>query len=91
VPWARRSLGGGAQVANYDLLRAGGEFLDRAPRYPEMSPSSNPPPTKGNGLRVRGVAAPDSVDVHGYIALLDEAVDQVMRRRQDECGGECEG
>jgi glycine cleavage system H protein len=71
---------------------AAGEFLDcGAGISGDVTLVESDPYERGWLYRVRGVAAPDSVDVHAYIALLDEAVDEVMRRRQDECGGECEG
>ena len=41
--------------------------------------------------RARGTATADTVDVHGYIGILDEAVDAAIRNRREECGGECEG
>ena len=37
--------------------------------------------------RIRGKPAAESLDVHAYITLLDEAVDNVIRDRQGECGG----
>lgn len=40
--------------------------------------------------RVRGRASVDTVDVHGYMSLLDQAVDTAVRNRRAECGGECE-
>jgi glycine cleavage system H protein len=49
------------------------------------------PYERGWLYRVRGIAAADSVDVHGYMAILDEAVDNVIRGREEECAGECEG
>jgi glycine cleavage system H protein len=71
---------------------AGGELLDCGTVISEnVTLFESDPYERGWLYRVRGVAAPDSVNVHGYIAILDEAVDEVMRRRQDECGGECEG
>jgi len=41
--------------------------------------------------RVRGKPAAESVDVHAYITVLDEAVDNVIRGREEECGGTCAG
>ena len=50
-----------------------------------------PDPYGGGWLyRILGKPVGDSVDAHGYIAILDEAVDGVIRSRP-ECGGECEG
>ena len=40
--------------------------------------------------RARGMPASGSLDVHGYAALLDAAVDAVKLAREAECGGECE-
>jgi glycine cleavage system H protein len=71
---------------------AGGEFLDSGAEISgDITLIDSDPYQRGWLYRVRGKAAPDSVDVHGYIALLDEAVDGVMLARQDECGGECGG
>jgi glycine cleavage system H protein len=39
---------------------------------------------------VRGKPAPDSIDVQAYIAILDDAIDRVLRARQAECGEDCE-
>jgi glycine cleavage system H protein len=47
------------------------------------------PYTRGWLYRVRGRPAPDCIDVHGYIALLDAAIEAIVRSRQDECGGDC--
>ena len=41
--------------------------------------------------RVRGKPAAESIDVHAYITLLNEAVDNVIRGREAECGGTCAG
>jgi glycine cleavage system H protein len=70
---------------------AEGEFLDSGNEISrDITLIDSDPYRRGWLYRVRGKAA-DSVDVHGYIALLDEAVDNVVRSRQEECGGECEG
>jgi glycine cleavage system H protein len=70
---------------------AEGEFLDSGSEISgDITLIDSDPYERGWLYRIRGKAA-DSVDVHGYIALLDEAVDNVVRSRQEECGGECEG
>jgi len=40
--------------------------------------------------RARGTPVPGTLDVRGYAALLDAAVDAVKLTREAECGGECE-
>lgn len=47
------------------------------------------PYTRGWLYRVRGRPAPDCIDVHGYIAVLDVTIEEIVRSRQDECGGDC--
>jgi len=49
------------------------------------------PYDRGWLYRVRGKPLPDSLDVHGYVAVLDETVDEVLRDRQEECGGSYAG
>ena len=71
---------------------AEGEFLDTGNGISaDITLIDSDPYQRGWLYRVRGKAAVDTVDVHGYMALLDEAVDNAVRNRREECGGECEG
>lgn len=71
---------------------AGGEFLGAGDEIrSDITLIDSDPYARGWLYRVRGKPAPESVDVHRYVALLDEAVDSVIRGREEECGGNCEG
>jgi glycine cleavage system H protein len=48
------------------------------------------PYERGWLYRARGNPEAGTVDVHAYTALLDDAVDKIIRGREAECGGECE-
>jgi glycine cleavage system H protein len=47
----------------------------------------------GNGwlYRLQGEPAPDAVDVHGYVAILDATIDRMLASRHDEAGDDNEG
>ena len=71
---------------------AEGAFLESNAGIAEDIARIESDPYGGGWLyRVRGAPAPGTVDVHGYMALLDDAVDLVIRGREAECGGECDG
>ncbi len=70
---------------------ADGEFLEEgAAISADITLLSSDPYDLGWLYRVRGQPEPGTLDVHGYIALLDNTVDEIVRARQDECGGGCE-
>lgn len=49
------------------------------------------PHRRGWLYRVRGTAEPASLDVHGYLAVLDATIDRMLESRHDEAGaGETE-
>lgn len=68
-------------VAEGEFLQAGEEIAS------DITLIGSDPYGLGWLYRVRGKPTAESVDVHAYIALLDEAVDNVIRGREDECGG----
>jgi glycine cleavage system H protein len=72
-------------VAEGEFLEAGGEIAR------DITLIDTEPYERGWLYRVRGDPAPGAVDVHRYVALLDDAVDAVIRGREAVCGGECEG
>ncbi|MGQ0732122.1 MAG: glycine cleavage system protein H [Acidobacteriota bacterium] len=41
------------------------------------------PHRRGWLYQVRGTPEPDSVDVHGYVAILDATIDKLLRSRHD--------
>lgn len=71
-------------VAEGEFLEAGGEIAG------DITLIDTDPYESGWLYRVRGTPAPGTMDVHGYMALLDDAVDAVIRGREEECGGDCE-
>lgn len=44
----------------------------------------NDPYGKGWLYRLRGTPAPETIDVHGYIAVLDATIDKMLRGRHEE-------
>ena len=71
---------------------AEGEFLEAGIGIArDITLIDTDPYGRGWLYRVRGNPAPGTVDVHRYIALLDDAVDAVIRGREAACGGGCEG
>jgi glycine cleavage system H protein len=69
-----------------------GAFLESGDGIPaDITLIDSDPFERGWLYRARGTAAADTVDVHGYVAILDAAVDDAIRNRREECGGECEG
>ena len=71
---------------------AEGEFLEAGSAIAsDITLIEADPYERGWLYRVRGNPAPGAVDVHRYMALLDDAVDAVIRGREEECGGACEG
>ena len=72
-------------VAEGPFLEAGSEIAS------DITLIDADPYERGWLYRVRGNPAPGAVDVHRYMAFLDDAVDAVIRGREQECGGACEG
>lgn len=69
-----------------------GEFLDTGDGISAgITLIDSDPYQRGWLYRVRGNPAADALDVHGYAAILDRAVDDAVRDRREECRGECEG
>ena len=70
---------------------AEGEFLEAGVEIArDITLLESDPYDRGWLYRVRGNPAPGAVDVHAYMALLHDAVDAVIRGREEECGGDCE-
>jgi glycine cleavage system H protein len=71
---------------------AEGEFLDAGSEIAaDITLIGSDPYQRGWLYRVRGNPDPAAVDVQGYLTQLDQAVDAVIRGRESECGGECDG
>jgi glycine cleavage system H protein len=69
-----------------------GEFLEAGSEIAgDIGLIETDPYERGWLYRVCGIPGQGAVDVHRYIALLDDAVDAVIRGRESACGGECEG
>ncbi|MCX6619868.1 MAG: glycine cleavage system protein H, partial [Acidobacteria bacterium] len=82
----------GLKAVNAVFSEVEGEFLGAGDGIAaDITLMERDPYGRGWLYRVRGQPAPDTLDVEGYIAVLNEAVDAVIRNRQAECGGECEG
>jgi glycine cleavage system H protein len=78
----------GLKALNTVYSVAEGEFLgggDEIQR--DITLIESDPYERGWLYRVRGKPLPDSFDVHGYVAVLDETIDEVLRDRQEECEG----
>ena len=77
-------------MAVYSLVE--GEFLDSGDGIAEnITLIDSDSYQRGWLYRARGTASAETVDVQRYIAILDEAVDNAIRNRREECGGECDG
>jgi glycine cleavage system H protein len=71
---------------------AAGEFLGAGDEVTaDVTLLDADPQGRGWLYRVRGEPAPDSVDVAAYTGILDRDVDEVIRLRMEECGGDCGG
>ena len=70
-------------VAEGELLDTGEEIRSN------ITLIGSEPYTRGWLYRVRGRPASHCIDVHGYIEVLDVAIEEIVRSRQDECGGDC--
>ena len=68
-------------VAEGEFLGAGDEIQS------DITLIESDPYERGWLYRVRGKPLPDSFDVHRYVAVMDETIDEVLRDRQEECGG----
>src|SRR5204863_1742893 len=69
---------------------AAGEFLGAGEGVSsDITLLASDPQGRGWLYRVRGEPSPDNLGAGAYVKLLDEAVDEVMRLRQEECGGDC--
>ncbi len=67
---------------------AGGEFLGAGDEIESaVALIESDPYERGWLYRVRGRPAPDSFDVHRYVTALDQAIDETLLDRQEECGG----
>ena len=65
-----------------------GEFLGPGDEIQsDITLIESDPYERGWLYRVRGKPARDSLDVHGYVAVLDQTIDEVLLDRQEECGG----
>jgi glycine cleavage system H protein len=68
-------------VAEGEFLGAGDEIQT------DITLIDSDPYERGWLYRVRGKPAPDSFDVHGYLAILNQAVEEALLDRQEECDG----
>lgn len=93
---AGSAVGAGQEIGWVEGLKAvttiysavQGEFLDAGEEISaDITVIESDPYERGWLYRVRGEPAPESMDVQAYIALLDEAVEEELRSRQDECRG----
>ena len=83
IGWAE-----GLKALNTVYSVAEGEFLGGGDEIQsDITLIESDPYERGWLYRVRGKPLPDSFDAHGYIAVLDETIDEVLRDRQEECGG----
>lgn len=68
-------------VAKGEFLGAGDEI------QADITLLESDPYERGWLYRVRGEPAPNSLDVHGYVAVLDQAIEEALLNRQEECDG----
>jgi glycine cleavage system H protein len=68
-------------VAEGEFLGAGDEIQT------DITLMDSDPYERGWLYRVRGKPTPDSFDVHAYVAVLDQTIDEVLLSRQEECEG----
>ena len=68
-------------VAEGEFLGAGDEIQS------DITLLQSDPYERGWLYRVRGKPAPDSLDVHGYVTVLDRTIDETLVERQEECDG----
>ncbi len=79
-----------AMHAIYSVVE--GEFVEAGVEIAsDITLIDTDPYERGWLYRVRGNPAPGAVDVQHYMTLLDDAVDAVIRGREAECGGACDG
>lgn len=65
-----------------------GEFLGPGDEIQsDIALIESDPYERGWLYRVRGKPEQDTLDVHGYVAVLDRTIDEVLLDRQEECGG----
>jgi glycine cleavage system H protein len=78
----------GLKALNTLYCVAQGEFLGAGQEIQtDITLLESDPYERGWLYRVRGKPAPDSLDVHRYVAVLDQAVDETLLNRQEECEG----
>jgi glycine cleavage system H protein len=66
-----------------------GEFLGPSPELQaDITLVESNPYKQGWLYRVRGTPEPDSLDVHGYVAVLDATIDRMLDQRHDQGDGD---
>lgn len=64
-----------------------GTFLDEgAPLRADITLAESDPYGAGWLYRLQGTPAPDALDVHGYVALLDGTIDRMLASRHADAG-----
>ncbi|HSW48561.1 MAG TPA: glycine cleavage system protein H [Bryobacteraceae bacterium] len=66
-------------VAEGEFLGAGDELQG------DVTLLESDPYERGWLYRIRGKPAADTLDVHGYMAVLDQEIEEALRNRQEEC------
>jgi glycine cleavage system H protein len=57
----------------------------------DVTLAESDPYGRGWLYKLQGQPAPDTVDVHGYVAILDATIDKMLASRHADPGGEDEG
>ena len=69
-----------------------GTFLgEGGPLRSDITLAESDPYGAGWLYRLQGTPAPDVVDVHGYVALLDRTIDRMLASRHDDAGEPLDG
>jgi glycine cleavage system H protein len=69
-----------------------GRFIgEGAPLRQDVTRIESDPYGDGWLYRLHGEPAPDTVDVHGYVAILDATIDKMLAGRHDDAGDSSEG
>jgi glycine cleavage system H protein len=88
-------IGVGDEIGSIEGLKAvtsvfaagAGRFLgEGAPLRQDVTLAESDPYGKGWLYRLQGEPAPDTVDVHGYVAILDLTIDKMLTSRHAGAG-----
>jgi glycine cleavage system H protein len=89
------AIGVGDEIGSIDGLKAvtsvfaagAGRFLgEGAPLRLDVTLAESDPYGKGWLYRLQGEPSPDTVDVHGYVAILDLTIDKMLTSRHAGAG-----